>query len=184
MAAKCDSLSCTAGSVAIVALETSKEHQFFRANVGIAVCNHRGQVLALERFPRDSKRWQMAQGGIDGKEQPIDAAHRELREEIGLERHQVELIVEHGEWLTYELPPHARSIPLGLGQTQRWFLFRLLAPAEAIDLEQDSRSTGGLPEFVSWRWTTLAALAERTWKPRQPIYRRLAKDWAGYLKHP
>ena len=151
---------------------------FFRANVGIAVIDGEGRVLALERWPEGSRRWQMAQGGIDEGEEPRDAAYRELREELGLEPSDVELMAEHPRWLSYELPKHARTLRLGLGQTQRWFLFRLLSDPDRIDLNVEDRQR---PEFVRWRWTTLARLAEETREPRRPIYRRLPEDWADSL---
>jgi len=156
------------------------EAPFFRANVGLAVIDESGRILAVERWPEGAHRWQMAQGGIDEGEEPLDAAYRELHEELGLLPSDVELVAEHPEWLTYELPKHARALRLGLGQSQRWFLFRLVTGSDHIDLDVEDRER---PELVRWRWTTLARLAEETWEPRRPIYRRLAEDWAELLAH-
>ncbi len=153
----------------------------FRANVGIAVINDRGEVLAVERWPAGSERWQMAQGGIDRGEEPKAAAYRELEEELGLTRDQVELVANHPEWLAYELPRVARVRPGGLGQVQKWFLFRLAAPETAIDLGHEVAADAPRPELARWRWMSLRALAEESWEPRRPIYRRLASDWAEHL---
>jgi hypothetical protein len=61
--------------------------QSFRANIGIAVLNPDGQVLA--RAPRErgsladatERTGQTPQGGHDGGEEPVDTARRELGEE-------------------------------------------------------------------------------------------------------
>lgn len=151
----------------------------FRANVGLAVRNDRGQVLALERWPAGSGRWQMAQGGLDPGEEPEQAAYRELREELGLGAEDVQLIATHDHWLTYELPRFARIRPGGLGQAQKWFLFRLLTGEDRIDL--GSESSDHRPELVRWRWARLDQLAEQTWEPRRHIYRQLAHDWSAQL---
>ena len=50
-------------------------------------------------------------------------------------------------WLAYELPEQYRryhSIPLCIGQKQRWFLLKLICPDSAIHLDATTR-----PEFDS-----------------------------------
>lgn len=151
----------------------------FRANVGIAVSNQRGEVLAVERWPPGSNRWQMAQGGLDEGETVVAAGYRELGEELGLQPDDVELVAVHDSWLSYELPVPARRRPGGLGQTQKWLLFRLDAPESRIDLGAGDSSRD--PELASWRWMRLERLAEETWSPRRPIYRELVAAWAPLL---
>lgn len=146
--------------------------EFFRAGVGIVLRRRStGEVLTFERVGLRGA-WQYPQGGIEAGEAPLDAAWRELREEIGLSSTDVEFVSEHPRWTTYELPPEARSTKTGRGQTQRWFLFDV---ADDPPLALTAHSS---PEFRSWRWVTPAAAAASAVGFRQPTYHELA-SWLG-----
>ena len=54
----------------------------FRPNVGIVLCNRKGQVLWARRYGQHS--WQFPQGGVDDGESPEQSMYRELYEEIGV----------------------------------------------------------------------------------------------------
>jgi putative (di)nucleoside polyphosphate hydrolase len=151
------------------------KHQSFRANVGIAVLDGEGRVLALQRRGKKGA-WQMPQGGLDAGEQPYDAALRELNEETGLSAQQVQLVAEHPRWLAYELPEQARSKKTGRGQVQKWFLLRLLDDAGSFDPTQIDND-----EFTGGRWMTLPRLAEIVWLPKRPIYEDLVGAFSEYL---
>ena len=62
----------------------------FRANVGIILLNDGGQVFCARRCGMSA--WQFPQGGIKRHETPERAMFRELREEIGLEPDDVEVL--------------------------------------------------------------------------------------------
>lgn len=114
------------------------------------------------------------QGGIDDDEDPAEAVLRELAEEIGTDR--AEVIEEHPEWLTYDLPPHLIGVALGgryRGQTQKWFALRFLGRDADIRLDADPN-----PEFDAWRWTTLDSLPALAVDFKRAIYERLARDFA------
>lgn len=151
--------------------------QFFRANVGIVVARADGLVLALERADVPGE-WQLPQGGLDEGEEPGDAALRELREETGIGRGQVQLIAEYPDWLAYELPPDKRRSRTGRGQVQRWFLYRFLGTDADIDPEMPGHDS----EFRAFRWADLRELAGDTWAVRRPVYRALAREWADLLQ--
>jgi putative (di)nucleoside polyphosphate hydrolase len=105
-------------------------------------------VLWARRLGQDS--WQFPQGGIKQDETPEQALFRELREEVGLEPEQVEIIGSTRGWLRYRLPKRFirfRSKPLCIGQKQRWFVLRLLVDDNAVRLDFSER-----PEFEEWRW--------------------------------
>ncbi|MBW2455642.1 MAG: NUDIX domain-containing protein [Deltaproteobacteria bacterium] len=148
--------------------------QFFRANVGIILCNANGQVLAFQRADRPGQ-WQLPQGGLRKNEEPLEAALRELEEETGLTRSEVELIGEHPRWLAYELPPEARRKKTGRGQVQKFFLFRLRTSA-TVKLDRAAAR-----ELDDHHWTTLVELAESTWSVRRATYLELAAHFAPQL---
>ena len=116
----------------------------YRPNVGAVLFNRDGLVFVARRADLPNAEgaaggWQLPQGGIDGDEDPRAAVLRELAEEIGTGR--AEIIGEHPEWLTYDLPPDLLGRALGgrfRGQRQRWFALRFdRARTAEIRLDQD-----------------------------------------------
>ena len=69
----------------------------YRPNVGIILCNKQGDVLWARRIGQDA--WQFPQGGIKDNESPEDALYRELAEEVGLKRQDVEVLGTTRGWL-------------------------------------------------------------------------------------
>lgn len=124
------------------------DNQGFRANVGIVLMRDSGEVFLGGR--RDGRGWQFPQGGVLRNELPEEALFRELREEVGLERGDVELVAGTAHWLRYRLPRQyvrRTGSPVCIGQKQRWFLLRFKG--------EDSRfrfDAAGQPEFDGWRW--------------------------------
>lgn len=126
----------------------------YRANVGIILTNDDGKLLIAGRV--GSKGWQFPQGGMLQGEEPLDAMFRELEEEIGLDRSDVEILGTTDDWLRYRLPEkfvRRRSKPLCIGQKQQWFMLRLKTSEDRLRL--DGSET---PEFDRWRWVEF-------WKP-------------------
>ena len=134
--------------------------QGYRANVGIVLCNGNGSVLIGGRKGQDG--WQFPQGGIQRDEDVEQAMYRELREEIGLRAHDVELLGRTESWIRYDLPAkfiRRNASPVCIGQKQRWFLLKLISGDQRVRLD-----TTGLPEFDRWRWVEF-------WQPvREVIY--------------
>lgn len=120
----------------------------FRANVGIILTNTEGKLLLGGRVGR--KGWQFPQGGMFVDEDPVDAMYRELREEIGLEPGDIEVLGVTRDWLRYTLPGRyvrRNSHPVCVGQKQRWFMLRLLADDARLRFD-----VGDEPEFDRVRW--------------------------------
>lgn len=105
------------------------------------------RVFVARRIDTKESAWQMPQGGIDHGETAVEAAYRELKEEIGTD--QADLLAESRDWFTYDLPPEiAARIWKGRyrGQCQKWFLMRHVGAESDIDLATSH------PEFDAWRW--------------------------------
>ena len=155
----------------------------YRPCVGAVLFNRDGLVLVARRanFPNAEGAaggWQLPQGGIDGAEDPRVAIFRELEEEIGTAH--ADIIGEHPDWLTYDLPPaligkalHGRF----KGQRQRWFALRFLGEDAEIRLDLDPH-----PDFDAWRWARLAELPGLAVEFKRPIYEVLAREFAGFAK--
>jgi putative (di)nucleoside polyphosphate hydrolase len=122
----------------------------FRFNVGIIIFNDRGQLLWARRVGQKS--WQFPQGGLDEGESAEQALYRELKEEVGLSPEDVEIVAQTESWLPYTLPrryQRSGSMPLCIGQKQKWFLLYLRSPETRIDVKHHSPQ-----EFDGWRWVS------------------------------
>mgnify|MGYP001551768828 CR=1 FL=1 len=154
------------------------DSQGYRANVGIVLHNDAGQLFWCKRAGQDA--WQFPQGGITENESPEEALYRELREETGLTRDDVEIVASSREWLKYRLPPHLvrrKCFPKCIGQKQRWFLLRMVSDESCINLQHTDE-----PEFDGWEWVDY-------WKPlddvvffKRKVYKRALTEFADILR--
>ena len=151
----------------------------YRDNVGAVLFNREGLIFVARRADLPNAEgapggWQLPQGGMDPGEDPRVAVLRELEEEIGTAR--AEIIAEHPDWLTYDLPPELLGKALGgqfRGQRQRWFALRFTGVDADIRLDLDPH-----PEFDAWRWARLEELPGMAVAFKRAIYVVLARDFA------
>lgn len=142
---------------------------FFRAGVGAVVIDQSRSILVLKRKGVPDNTWQLPQGGIGADELPLEALYRELSEETGLVRTDIEVLRSTNEWWVYELPPSYRNAKVGWGQAQRWFLCRLLGARSVIRPDQ--------LEFAEADWVTADQLIGRAVSFRLPTYKRLIAEF-------
>ncbi len=120
--------------------------------------------MAFERADQPGH-WQLPQGGLNRGERPVAALWRELGEETGLGKADVEMVGEPSEWLVAEWPADVVGDGGRLGQIHRWFELR--ARDDAVEPRPDGR------EFRDWKWVSPAWLVEHVVPFRQPAYRRV-----------
>ena len=126
-----------------------------RSGVGIIVLNKDNKVFVAKRIDNPMNFWQMPQGGIDGDENFLKAAYRELEEETSIKN--VELIKEIDGTITYELPDHLLGIIWKgkyRGQKQKWFLMRFIGVDNEINIKTKH------PEFLEWKWVELDKITD------------------------
>ncbi|MFN3449953.1 MAG: RNA pyrophosphohydrolase [Roseococcus sp.] len=153
----------------------------YRPNVGAVLFNRDGLVFVARRADLPNAEgapggWQLPQGGMDEGEDPAVAVFRELEEEIGTAR--ADILAEHPEWMTYDLPPELIGKALGgkyRGQRQKWFALRFTGEDSDIRLDRDPH-----PEFDAWRWAPLGELPGMAVDFKRAIYERLARDFARF----
>ena len=143
----------------------------YRPNVGIILANQSGQVLWARRIGQDA--WQFPQGGINNKETPEQALYRELNEEIGLSHDSVKIVACTQGWLRYKLP--RRLLRQGgssfVGQKQKWFLLKMLAADDTVQVNQTKS-----PEFDLWRWVSYWYPLGQVVSFKRDVYRRAMKE--------
>lgn len=136
------------------------DREGFRANVGIVLMSAENQVFVARRA--GGRGWQFPQGGMCQGESGEESLYRELSEEIGLERDDVQVIGRTQHWLRYRLPSRyvRRNVqPVCVGQKQHWFLLRLRRPEVSFRFDLTAQ-----PEFDRWRWVDY-------WQPiREVVY--------------
>ena len=125
----------------------------YRPCVGVMLFNPEGLVFVGKRIDQTVEGWQMPQGGIDDGESPLEAALREMKEEIGT--NNAKFLRELDEWLEYDLPAHLLGVALRgryRGQRQKWIAMRFLGEDSEIDIATPE------PEFAHWKWLAIEAL--------------------------
>jgi putative (di)nucleoside polyphosphate hydrolase len=144
----------------------------YRLGVGLMLFNPQGLVFTAKRIDTPGDAWQMPQGGIDEGETPVEAALRELQEEIGTDR--AEILGESADWLRYDLPQElVGKVWKGRfrGQAQRWFALRFTGR----DCDIDIRTAH--PEFSDWRWSRFDQLLELIVPFKRDLYRAVIAEF-------
>ena len=150
----------------------------FRLNVGIIIANEQGQLLWCRRIrPEDA--WQFPQGGIHDGETSQQAMFRELEEELGLFPDNIALIAETEDWLSYRLPEQFirhDSLPLCIGQKQKWYLLRLTGGESAINLKHSSS-----PEFDQWVWVDYWYPVDHVIAFKREVYQNVLEAFSDFM---
>jgi putative (di)nucleoside polyphosphate hydrolase len=145
----------------------------YRSGVGIMLLNDQWKVLVARRIRPAGGAWQMPQGGIDEGETPIQAAYRELKEELGITA--AEVVAESETWLRYDLPesvPREQWEKPWRGQRQKWFVMRFTGSDRDINL-----NTTREPEFDAWRWIPVSKLSETIVSFKRQVYLDLLDEF-------
>jgi putative (di)nucleoside polyphosphate hydrolase len=164
---------------------TALDERPYRYNVGVALFNRAGLVLAGRAIGSGpevvapSHEWQMPQGGVDADTDIVAAARRELYEETNVR--SVALLAATDAWWTYDFPPYdgpVHKLSPFRGQQQRWVAFRF----EGDEREVDVLHPGGgePPEFSAWDWFPLAELPHLVMPYKREVYRRVAEAFRPF----
>lgn len=156
----------------MVCYVTTEEKSGYRPCVGIVLINQEGGVFVGQRTDSRQPGWQMPQGGIDPGETPLQAAWREMLEEIGTDN--ATLLAESQYWRSYDLPVEiAGRIWQGryVGQTQRWFAFGYAGDDAEIVLDAHEQ------EFSHWCWLPGHQLVDRVVPFKKDVYASVADEF-------
>ena len=148
------------------------EESNYRLNVGLIIVNNYGKVLICKR--KNSNQWQFPQGGIDKGESPIEAAKREIFEEVGIKPSKIKILGKIKDWVKYEIPKELAKKSFKkkgiLGQKQKWFIFKIKSEA-CITFVNDPDN-----EFDDFAWVSY-------WRPialivsfKKEVYRNVLAE--------
>ena len=149
----------------------------FRPNVGIIICNGKGKLFWAKRIGQNA--WQFPQGGIKSTETLEQALFRELNEEVGLGRDDVEILHETSDWLRYRLPQNfirQHSGPVCIGQKQKWFLLALQSDDNSVHLNRSCE-----PEFDDWCWVSYWHPVDQVINFKRDVYRKALTELESAL---
>ena len=145
-----------------------KARKGYRPNVAMIVINNDNRVLICRR--RNTQTWQFPQGGIDPNENIQEAMYRELHEEVGLSKEDVNIIGKSKKMITYDIPITLRSKVLGgkfKGQDQKWFLLKTIKDDIKINLNNEV-----IPEFEEFEWVSYWRALDRIIDFKKEAYRQ------------
>jgi putative (di)nucleoside polyphosphate hydrolase len=154
---------------------TSGIPKFHRPNVGLMLIAADRRVF-VGRRPKQPDAWQMPQGGVDCGETPIEAACRELAEEVGTTRALV--LRESRTWISYEVPRAMRPAhwkDRWHGQAQKWFALAFTGRDTDIDIEAHDR------EFDAWKWVCANDLPGLIVPFKRPVYEAVLEEFGDLV---
>jgi putative (di)nucleoside polyphosphate hydrolase len=152
----------------------------YRPNVGLMLIAPDRRIFVGRRARQSdgqSDAWQMPQGGVDDDETPMEAACRELWEEVGTTK--ALLLRVSARWLTYDVPETARPAHWKgrwAGQAQRWFALAFTGRDSDIDIEAHDK------EFDAWQWMTAAEMLDRIVAFKRPTYDAVVEEFRDLVK--
>lgn len=149
--------------------------KFYRPNVGLMLIAADRRVF-VGRRPKQPDAWQMPQGGVDRGETPVEAACRELAEEVGTAK--ALLLRESREWIVYDVPEELRP-PYWRGrwrgQAQKWFALAFTGNDADIDIAAHT------PEFDDWKWVPARELPTLAVPFKRAVYDAVVKEFADLV---
>jgi len=149
--------------------------QFYRPNVGLMLIGP-GRRLFIGQRLNQPDAWQMPQGGVDKGEAAVEAACRELGEEVGTTK--ALLLRESRDWVTYDVPEamHPRHWKgRWKGQAQKWFALAFTGSDSDIDIAAHDQ------EFGAWRWAAANELLDLIVAWKRPAYEAALKEFSDLL---
>lgn len=144
----------------------------YRPNVAAILQRENGDIFVAERISIPGA-WQFPQGGIDEGEDAETAVFRELEEEIGVKREQLQ-VLQRRDGYRYAFAKGRLKYGIYGGQEQSYFLCRFLGEDKDFNLAATHQ------EFAQFKWIKPADF-QMEWVPKfkRAVYRQVMLDFFG-----
>ena len=154
---------------------TAGHREGYRKNVGLMLIAPDRRLFVGSRTNQPDA-WQMPQGGIDKGETAVEAACRELHEEVGTTK--ALLLRESARWIAYEVPEERRPAHWKgrwRGQAQKWFALAFTGRDADIDIHAHDK------EFQAWRWIAAGELSSLIVPFKRAVYDAVFEEFADLI---
>jgi len=157
----------------------------YRPCAGVTLFNRQGLVFVGKRKdgPNEAegvgKWWQMPQGGIDGDEDIVAAARREMFEETNVTSAMHLGTTE--DWIEYDLPAElVGKAWRGKYRGQRMRFVAFLFEGQESEIDVLNPGGGEKPEFVEWRWERIERLPELIIPFKRKVYEAVVAEFTRF----
>ncbi len=157
----------------------------YRPCAGVTLFNRQGLVFVGKRKdgPNEAegvgKWWQMPQGGIDGDEDIVAAARREMFEETNVTSAMHLGTTE--DWIEYDLPAElVGKAWRGRYRGQRMRFVAFLFEGQESEIDVLNPGGGVKPEFVEWRWERIERLPELIIPFKRKVYEAVVAEFSRF----
>lgn len=142
----------------------------YRPNVAAILQRDSGEILIAERL-NVRHAWQFPQGGVDDGEDMTTGLYRELEEEIGVKREQIQIKASRTGY-RYAFQKGRLKYGIYGGQEQTYFL------CDYLGKDKDIRLDAHHQEFGRWRWIKPSDFKLK-WVPKfkRHVYHQVFKDF-------
>ena len=149
-----------------------------RKGIGVIVLSKSSKIIAFQRTDFD-KSWQGVEGGCEKNEEVIETLYREIKEEIGLDRTQYDVIKETDKFIQYEFPENKKKEINAKGQEKKFFLIKLKSEDQKFDFSSFNPDGN---EFKNNKFVTAEELIKLVPPFKKEMYKEVLQSF-GLIKN-
>lgn len=150
------------------------KHNKYRKAVGVILRNKLGQIYIFQRndFPEN---WQCPEGGIDEGETALEAAYREVAEEVGVNKNNIKPVAETKCFYRYNFPDN-RIMHEYIGQEKKFFLFDYIGDESDFGYKNIDEQ-----EFRAFKMTNKKDIIALVPQFKKDLYLNVMNEFDKYL---
>ena len=145
----------------------------YRKGIGAIVLDRENNIVAFQRNDFNNS-WQGVEGGCDDNEEAREALFREVKEEIGVDKANYDVIKEIDEFICYKFPNGIKKEINSIGQKKKFFLIKLKNDNQKFDFS--SFNPDGI-EFKSSKILTAEELIESVPYFKKKMYEKVLRSF-------